>query len=315
MTSGENKRSALGTIRSLIEEHGISRAEVNELFAGDEEQGKASLLGRIFGILGAIFVFSGVSVFIALNWAAMNSAERIVITLGTGIAIFILALVADRDERYRRAVPSLFVVGALLQTFGLFVTLDELSTGDDWHAAAMSISGVLAIQNGIVFWQKRDAAPLFLVMAFGFWFCGTAFDWLDVDEEFTAVILGASAIGLSVGLDRTPFAGVTPIWYLAGSIGFLAGLYEILENTPMELLFLGFAAGGVFLSTVVKSRLMLGVSTIAMLAYIAEFTADHFADSLGWPIVLILIGISLIVLSGLAIRLNRKYIDSDRQSG
>ena len=48
--------------------------------------------------LGAIFVLAGVGVFISFNWAAINSAARIVITLGSGLAIFVMALLTMHDE-------------------------------------------------------------------------------------------------------------------------------------------------------------------------------------------------------------------------
>jgi hypothetical protein len=58
----------------------------------------------------------------------------------------------------------------------------------------------------------------------------------------------------------------------------------------------------------VRSRVLLGVGTLAMLIYIGYYTAEHFANTLGWPIALVFIGIALIALSSLAVRLNNKYI-------
>jgi hypothetical protein len=64
----------------------------------------------------------------------------------------------------------------------------------------------------------------------------------------------------------------------------------------------------VYLSIAVRSRVLLIVSTVAILAYISYFTSEHFLDSLGWPIVLILLGLLLIGLSAAAMRINRRYI-------
>jgi len=45
-----------------------------------------------------------------------------------------------------------------------------------------------------------------------------------------------------------------------------------------------------------------------MLIYIGYYTAEHFANTVGWPIALVIIGIALIGLSALAVRLNNQYI-------
>ena len=71
---------------------------------------------------------------------------------------------------------------------------------------------------------------------------------------------------------------------------------------------LAVACGGVFLSTWVRSRTLLFVSTVAILAYISYFTNEHFQDSLGWPLVLILLGLVFIALSTIAMRISRRYI-------
>jgi len=57
---------------------------------------------------------------------------------------------------------------------------------------------------------------------------------------------------------------------------------------------------------------LLFVCTIAILAYISYFTAEHFQDSLGWPLVLIVLGLVFIALSAVAMRINKRYISNSR---
>ena len=64
----------------------------------------------------------------------------------------------------------------------------------------------------------------------------------------------------------------------------------------------------IFLSTYVRSRTLLLTSTLSMLCYIGYYTAEHFANTVGWPIALVIIGTALIGLSSLAVKLNNKYI-------
>jgi len=55
-------------------------------------------------------------------------------------------------------------------------------------------------------------------------------------------------------------------------------------------------------------------STVAILAYISYFTSEHFQDSLGWPLVHIVLGLVFIALSTIAIRINKRYISSSKQN-
>lgn len=63
----------------------------------------------------------------------------------------------------------------------------------------------------------------------------------------------------------------------------------------------------IYVSTVVRSRTLLLTSSLATLSYIGYYTGQYFADTLGWPVALIILGLVLIGLSSLALRLNRKY--------
>ncbi len=310
MTSTPEREEALERIRAIAEAHGLTEGEIAAALrrSADDQTARAGLLGRILAILGGIFVFSGIAVFIALNWDSMNTAARIVVTLGSGIAAFILALIADADDRYQRAATPLFIVAAALQPTGLIVAIDEFFSGGDWHVAALFVAGVMAAQQGIVFRARERAVLLFMTILFGLWFFAVAMDYVDMPEELVAVVLGGCTVSLSVGLGKTRYGEVTPFWFLVGSIAFYIGLFELIDDTVIELAFLAVACGGVFLSAAVRSRTMLAISTLAILSYISEYTVEHFSESLGWPIVLILIGIVLIGLSGLALRINRKYI-------
>ena len=56
------------------------------------------------------------------------------------------------------------------------------------------------------------------------------------------------------------------------------------------------------------SRTLLFVATAAILAYTGWFTSEHFADSIGWPLALIMFGLVMIGLSALAVRIDRDYV-------
>jgi len=308
----ESKRQAMEQILEIAKQHGLTAAEIETAFrqTGESTEPSSSILGRILGYLGGTFIFAGLSIFIALNWDDMNTPARIIVTLGSGIAVFIMALVASADERYVRVRTPLYLIAAALQPVGILVAIDELTSLGDWHHAAMLTAAVMAVQQFAVFWQKRDTTLLFTALFFTLWFLGVTLDLLNVDDELTALILGASTVSLCIGLERTPHKGMNPFWYLFGSASFFYGLFDLVQHTVIELAFLGAACGGVFLSTWLRSRTLLFTSTIAILAYIGYFTSEHFQESLGWPLVLIVLGLVFIALSAIAIRIKKRYISN-----
>jgi len=307
----ESRQKALDQVVAVARDYGFSADEFAaalEASNGSQEKRSTNLLGRILGTLGGIFVFAGLGVFIAMNWDAMNTAARIVITLGSGIAALAMALVASKDDRGQRFKTPLYLMAALLQPTGILVALNEFSSGGDWRYAALVTAGIMALQQGLVFRVRREAVLLFTTIFFSLWLLATALDLLGADSDFIALLLGGCTVGLCGGLDRTSWSGITPFWYFVGSAAFLSGLFSLLRGSGIELLFLVAACGGVYLSIAVRSRVLLIVSTVAILAYISYFTSEHFLDSLGWPIVLILLGLLLIGLSAAAMRINRRYI-------
>ncbi len=313
----QTKNAAIEQILRIAREHGLTSADIETAFMGADRGGAeppANILVRILGYLGGTFVFAGLSIFIASNWDVMNTAARIIITLGSGIAVFIMAIVASGDERYFRVKTPLYLIAAGLQPVGILVAIDEFSSGGDWHYAVLLTAGIMVFQQGAVFWQKRDTTLLFTSLLFALWFFGVALDLLSVDENFIALILGAATVSLCIGLERTPHRGMNPFWYLFGSACFFYGLFDLVQHTAIELAFLAVACASVFLSTWVRSRTLLFVSTIAILAYISYFTSQHFQDSLGWPLVLILLGLIFIALSTIAIRINKRYISNTHTS-
>jgi hypothetical protein len=169
----------------------------------------------------------------------------------------------------------------------------------------------MGAQFGATFGAVRRSTPLFLCLVFATLFWWTAFDLLDADDAIVALVLGGSMLLAAVGVDRTSHRAITPVWYLLGSAAFLYGLFDAVDGTPFELAFLVAAAGFVYLSVALHTRALLFVATVAILSYTAWFTSEHFADSVGWPIALIVFGLVMIGLSALAFRIDRDYVRAD----
>ena len=306
------RAEAVQTIAALARRHGITAAEITAVLgepAAETARSRSqAVLVRVLGVLGSTFVFAGIAAFIALQWESLGPAARVVVTLGPGIAAFVLAVLAHSDRRFEKASTPLFLVAAALEPTGMAVALDEFGSGGDWRLAGLLISGAIGAQMGLTFAALRKSSLLFLTVLFATICWWTAFDLLDADGGLTALILGASLLLASAGIDRTRHASITPFWYFVGAAAFLAGLFDAVERTPLELLFLAAAASLVYLSAVLHSRTLLAVSTLAILGYTAWYTGEYFADSVGWPLALIGFGLFMIGLGALAFRIDRVYV-------
>ncbi len=304
------KAEALSQIVALAQSNQLTLEEIQSALGRPQIEANKKNTGtltRLFTYLGGIFIFAGLSAFIAMNWDFLNTTARILITLGTGMAALIIAAVAARRQDADKKVSVLITLSALLQPTGLFVTAVEFSTGSgDVRLAAALIFGVLAAQYGLFFQALRRTTPLFFAIYFGFSSFVALCTLVKIDYDFVMFVCGASLVTLSYGIQRTPYNSICGFGYFIGSILLLWLGFDLLKNTPIEVLYLGIACFMLYVSTIVASRSVLITATLAILSYISYFTQKNFLDSIGWPIALILLGFVFFGVGSLAVRLNRK---------
>ena len=128
----------------------------------------------------------------------------------------------------------------------------------------------------------------------------TAANWASL---ITGVCLMLTAYGLQQA-DR--YRLLTGLSYFIGSIMFYSGLFDLVQNTSVELVYLAVTASILYACVVLQSRTLLLTTVIAMLAFIGYFSAEHFANSLGWPVTLVLMGIAFLGIGTIAIQLKRR---------
>jgi hypothetical protein len=310
----DDRARALAEIAALADKHGLTIHDIASAMgrAPDGATRTRSVVITVLGVLGGTFVFAGIGVFIALQWDAMNAAARVVATLGSGVSALTLAVLAARDPRFTRAQTPLLLTAAALEPLGMLVAFDEFGSGGNWRWASLVTAGAMTLQFGALIRLLQRSTPVFLTLLFGVVFWWTALDLVDADGTVMALVIGAGVLLAAIGVARTRYHDATPFWYFIGGAALLHGVFESVERTPLEILFLALAAGLVYLSVLVHSRALLAVATLAILAYTGWFTREHFAESVGWPLALIAFGIFMIGLSAVAYRLDRDYVRRER---
>lgn len=197
---------------------------------------------------------------------------------------------------------------------GTFFLFGALGTAFDQinivsYVAAMVLGiGLIVVSQGLAKTRHATLVPVALVIG-AVWFNIGLFDYVKVttgSEDWAAIFTGASVFALGYGLKRGAETNLVGLAFLAGTGIFYMGLYELVEKTPYELLFLLAATGMVFVCVALQSRAVLFTSVIAILGFLGYYTEEYFAQSLGWPVALILMGFACIGVSMGALRLSRR---------
>ncbi len=303
------KETALAEIVDIAQRNNLAAKDITAaLKAVANDYPSGSILSRLLAYIGGIFLLCGLGFLIEMHWENMNTAAHLVITLGAGLVALILAILFLDHDKFSMAATPLFLLAALFESYGMMVAFDELGTGGNPQHAVLAMTAVMTLQMLILFWKYQRAVLLFIALAFGGATFSIAFDLMDIDYELNALIIGLSFMLLTYGIDKTVHRTITPFWYFIGSAVFLGAAFDLIEDTSVHILYLGLTAFMIYLSTVVKSRTLLFVSSCSMIGYLGYFTEEYFVDFIGWPVALMLMGILLIGLSSFAFKINKKYI-------
>ena len=223
--------------------------------------------------------------------------------------LFVFGVTAIHWGAFLTKYPrTLFAFMALLFVYGfLWVGLDMLDVPFAWIAIIVGASLFLvatALENTD---HKLLTEPGVLLAAI--WLNTGLFDLVSqvTSPSWASTVIGISLMLTAYGLHRANrYQRLIGLGYLVGSIMFYTGLFELLQDTPVELLYLAVTAALLYASVMLRSRTLLLTTVLAMLAYIGYFSAQHFADSLGWPITLMLMGIAFLGVGTIAMKLRRQ---------
>lgn len=308
----DQQKKALQQIKQIVEENHLNWEDVRQALqvTGEDKVAQNGMeASAILAYIGGILIFAGIGIYTTMFWQDFSSFSKIALTFGSGFSCYCIALGLFQKPRYIKVTQTLFLIAAILQPTGLYVFLNQtFVSSSDVHGPTLFVFGIMLAQQLVTFWQTRLNLLLFDTLFFGMGFIVTLFDDLDIKTEYTLIGLGISLFLIIYSLESTPYRPLTGFWYFMASAFFLGGAYAWLYNTPFEIFFVGLCVFTIYLSTITKSKVILFISTMGLLGYIGHYTMLHFVNSIGWPISLIIIGACFILLSGFALRINKKYM-------
>ena len=121
------------------------------------------------------------------------------------------------------------------------------------------------------------------------------------------LITGVCVIFAAYGMHKAErYPRLIALGYFIGSIMAYGGLFDLVQNTSVELIYLAVTASVLYACVVLQSRALLLTTVIAMLAFIGYFSEKHFANSLGWPVTLVLMGVAFLSVGAIAIKVKQR---------
>lgn len=226
-----------------------------------------------------------------------------------GLAYIFITIDLQKREAYKIITPLFYFIGSGLFLSGVYYYIGN--TVYDPLYLSLSIA-LLAV--GL----KIDSRTLYILAVLhtltyllhcpgGGWFSWSSPVYHGWQNELGLTAAGISVILTGLWLRRPEFnVRMTPVWMFLGTSYAMGGLFSLLYNTPLEVAYIGLAAGSVYLSLVLGSRAMLAAAALALIGFIGYFTSRYFADAVGWPIALMLMGAVMIGLSIYVIKLGQK---------
>lgn len=187
-----DKESVLQCISDLASQRAITKEELVAAYYKGRAQvnptGSRILASRAGGLpihidlptilyyIGGAVVFLGIAIFIGKNWAILNSLTRILITLGSGIVAYTMAVLFSVDERFARINLAFYLIAALILPVGLYAVFD--SAGMD--AGGYALQALNAMLLAAMFFASYFLFRKNVLLLFGLIFSS----WLYFDLTF-----------------------------------------------------------------------------------------------------------------------------------
>jgi hypothetical protein len=275
---------------------------------------------NILYFIGGLIIFIGIILFVHQQWNILNTPARIAVSLGSGIAAYIVALLISRTKGFTGVASAFYLLFNLVTPVGIYITLHEYSytsdalTGSTIIYLAMFIATVVSI-----FISKQSLFRVFAIIFGSMLYFSETHTLLQGSSlntaemlEYRFLLLGTSYLLLGYAL-RQKFTTFTAWLYSVGTFMFLGASFALGGYKPdvtliWEVGFVGICFAMMGLSVYLKSRAMLIIASLYLMAYILKLTAEYFSDTVGWPLALIGAGFVLIGIGYGTFRINQQYL-------
>lgn len=276
---------------------------------------------KILYVLGIVIAVIGIIFFIGQIWSDIGSFGRITVTLGLGILFAIIGSFLFSKKLEGNLGAIFHFIGGSIIPIGSIVTIHELGIYVDslWPFVIVFCSLFIfylllnfAYKNSVLTFFSIVNGTILMYLFFEAITDGPFYRHESMYENLT-IIIGISYLLLASNFKKNWNRNLVGLLNFFGITGFLsATFFKLVDSSGfLELLYFVIVLFGLYLSAYVKSRAILVMSTLFLIIHTTYITGEYFADSIGWPLALILLGFIFIGLGYASIAINKKYISSN----
>lgn len=276
---------------------------------------------NIFLILGGLVLGLGVLTFVVQVWEVLGVFGRVLVTLGMG-ASFLASALVYRPYGSTAVVGVLYVLGALLMGVGGLVLLDEMGVASPltvavWYAI------MAALFNGLSLTLRSTVCGFFgifysVVSLYAVWFAvlshlNLASRQVMTSIEFLTISIGVGLLALAYGLQKTFLARLVGLVSFFGiNMVLLVMAFKMGDSGVWQLLFFLANLGIIAFVVYLMRTWLLVVGMLYLFYFVIYITAQYFADSLSWPLALILLGAVLMGLGYCSVYVHKRFIKGEK---
>jgi MFS family permease len=301
----------------------LSLVEVSVIQGSSSKEETSNHLIQIFYAIGAIIAIIGICILVAQNWLEIGFAGRILVTLGIAVLTYIAGLLFVKPEQNVLS-QIMFIISTVLSPLGAYVLIEEASIDITWFTSFIT-SLILCVVFGTALIISKKNILTIVTVGFATWAYFTllqkifGLEYSGIDYiKWAIMLLGASYIFIAYGYRSGEISVdknyerekkiVKGILYGAGTLAILGSGITI--GGFFDLIFIAFIFGAFYGSVYLKSRMMLLVAALFLIAHIINLTSQYFVDSIGWSVSLIAIGFIIIGVGYMTFYLNKKFISN-----
>lgn len=221
-------------------------------------------------------------------------------SLAFGLFLLLVTIDMQLKEKFKELTPFFFMISTLLFFAGVYYYIGRTS----FDPVALSL--ILTLLGFAVIRESKTLYVISIIYMAGY-YCGLPGGGWNNDptysNELAAIFTGASLVLTGHWLSHRNIISLYPLWMFLGTCFALGGFFSLVHGTMIEPLSIALSASAIYGALLLRSRAALAAAVLSTITFIISYTAEHFANTVGWPILLIVIGIAILAAGFLFARL------------
>lgn len=282
---------------------------------GDAPARRITVAMEALGYVGATLALSAVSLVLGEYWETLGTPGQLaIIGALSGLLMLAGALVRDVSEPAVARLGSVLWFASTVGVAWLVGVLGDEVIGLEWDATTLVVGSSVVVQGGVLWWLRRRTLQHLAVFAGVSTSIGGLLALADLELEPFAFGLTTWGLGAVWALlAHAELLPPRPVGYVLGilALGVGAELTSVGDYRTAGLL-LALATTAVVLGAGILRRevVLLGLGAVGIVAFVPQLIFHLFADTLGAPLLLFVVGVVLVGTAVAGVQVKREVIDT-----